>query len=238
MDGLCIEALCDRIGTQKQRGVRRMKQIISFGLTAALLLACLTGCGGQAGDTAPGGTAPSGGQTPPASSVPETPAGQGQTPAVSSAPEGEPAAGEISQDEALAIALANAGVPEGDAYHIKNETDSDNGIPLYDIEFETDYGDYDFEVAMADGRIVGADYEVDEEWLDALGGSPITAEEAASIVAGKIPGASAADVDIWEESGDGRGRYEGELFLDGMEYEFEIDPQTGRIFDWNADLRD
>ena len=28
------------------------------------------------------------------------------------------------------------------------------------------------------------------------------------------------------------------LFLDGMKYEFEIDPQTGRIFDWNADLRD
>ena len=74
--------------------------------------------------------------------------------------------------------------------------------------------------------------------LDALGGNPVTAEEAASIVAGKIPGASAADVDIWEESGDGRGRYEGELFLDGMKYEFEIDPQTGRIFDWNADLRD
>ena len=215
-----------------------MKQIISFGLTAALLLACLTGCGGQAGDTAPGGTAPSGGQAPPAASVPETPAGQGQTPAVSSAPEGEVAAGEISREEALAIALANAGVPEGDAYNVKNETDSDNGIPLYDIEFETDYGDYDFEVAMADGRIVGADYEVDEEWLDALGGSPVTAEEAASIVAGKIPGASAADVDIWEESGDGRGRYEGELFLDGMKYEFEIDPQTGRIFDWNADLRD
>ena len=197
-----------------------MKQIISFGLTAALLLACLTGCGGQAGSTAPGGTAPSGGQTPPASSAPETPAG------------------EISREEALAIALANAGVPEGDAYNVKTETDSDNGVPLYDIEFETDYGDYDFEVAMADGRIVGADYEVDEEWLDALGGSPVTAEEAASIVAGKIPGASAADVNIWEESGDGRGRYEGELFLDGMEYEFEIDPQTGRIFDWNADLRD
>ena len=197
-----------------------MKQIFSFGLTAALLLACLTGCGGQAGGAAPGGTAPSGVQNFPASSAPETPAG------------------EISREEALAIALENAGVLEGDAYNVKNETDSDNGIPLYDIEFETDYGDYDFEVAMADGRIVGADYEVDEEWLDALGGSPITAEEAASIVAGKIPGASAADVDIWEESGDGRGRYEEELFLDGMKYEFEIDPQTGRIFDWNADLRD
>ena len=31
---------------------------------------------------------------------------------------------------------------------------------------------------------------------------------------------------------------EGALFLDGREYEFEIDPQTGRSFDWNADLRD
>ena len=197
-----------------------MKQIFSLGLTAILLIGYLTGCGGKAGGTAPGGPAPSGGQTPPASSAPETPAG------------------EISREEALAIALENAGVLEGDAYNVKNETDSDNGIPLYDIEFETDYGDYDFEVAMADGRIVGADYEVDEEWLDALGGNPVTAEEAASIVAGKIPGASAADVSVREESGDGRGRYEGELFLDGMKYEFEIDPQTGRIFDWNADLRD
>ena len=119
-----------------------MKQIFSFGLTAALLLACLTGCGGQAGGAAPGGTAPSGGQTPPASSVPETPAGQGQTPPVSPDPERGVAAGEISREEALAIALDNADVPEGDAYNIKNETDSDNGIPLYDIEFETNYGDY------------------------------------------------------------------------------------------------
>ena len=69
-----------------------MKQILSFGLTAALLLACLTGCGEQAAGTAPGGTTPSGGQTPPASSVPETPAGQGQTPPVSPDPEGEVAA--------------------------------------------------------------------------------------------------------------------------------------------------
>lgn len=69
-----------------------MKQIFSFGLTAALLLACLTGCGGQAGQYRARRDGPSGGQTPPASSTPETPAGQGQTPAVSSAPEGEVAA--------------------------------------------------------------------------------------------------------------------------------------------------
>ena len=107
-----------------------------------------------------------------------------------------------------------------------------------DIEFETDYGDYDFEVAVADGRIVGADYEVDEEYLDALGGDAISLEDAQVLVSGKVPGSDAGDVRVWEENEDGRGRFEGELYFDGMKYEFEIDPATGRIFDWNADLRD
>ena len=207
-----------------------MKRILIFGLAAGLLLACLAGCGAQQSTI--------GGQAVPASSALEAPSGQEPAPSPSSAPNGGTSSGEISREEALAIALDNAGVPEGDTYNIKNETDGDNGIPIYDIEFETEYGDYDFEIAIDGGRIVGADYEVDEEWLDALGGSQVSLEEAAAIAVGKVPGSSAADVTIWEESGDGRGRYEGELSFDGMKFEFEIDPQTGLIFDWNADLRD
>ena len=207
-----------------------MKRILIFGLAAGLLLACLAGCGAQQSTI--------GGQAVPASSALEAPSGQEPAPSPSSAPNGGASSGEISRKEVLAIALDNAGVPEGDAYNIKNETDRDHGIPIYDIEFETEYGDYDFEIAIDGGCIVGADYEVDEEWLNTLSGSPVSMEEATEIVAGKVPGSSAADVTIWEESGDGRGRYEGELFFDGMKFEFEIDPQTGRIFDWNADLRD
>ena len=205
-----------------------MKRIFSSGLAAGVLLACLIGCSTQQ-STVPGGP------EVPDSSALEIPSGQG--PALSSS-NGGSSSGEVSREEALAIALDNAGVPEGDAYNIKNETDRDHGIPIYDIEFETEYGDYDFEIAIDGGRIVGADYEVDEEWLNTLSGSPVGLEEATEIVAGKVPGSSAADVTIWEESEDGRGRYEGELFFDGMKFEFEIDPQTGRIFDWNADLRD
>ena len=205
-----------------------MKRIFSSGLAAGVLLACLIGCSTQQ-STVPGGP------EVPDSSALEIPSGQG--PALSSS-NGGGASGEISREGALTIALDNAGVLEGDAYNIKNETDRDHGIPIYDIEFETEYGDYDFEIAIDGGRIVGADYEVDEEWLNTLSGSPVSMEEATEIVAGKVPGSSAADVTIWEESGDGRGRYEGKLFFDGMKFEFEIDPQTGRIFDWNADLRD
>ena len=117
------------------------------------------------------------------------------------------------------------------------QRDGDNGIPIYDIEFETDYGDYDFEIAIADGRIVGADYEVDEEALSSLGGSPISLEDVVPLVQEKVPGAPAEEIRVWEEGDDGQTRYEGELLWDGLKYEFEIDPQTGRIFDWNADLR-
>ncbi len=179
-------------------------------------------------------------QTPAAAQSPDATA---QTPATSTqtpSPTGNAGQtlGEISADEAFLIALNNADVPNQDAFNIKNERDGDNGIPIYDIEFETEYGDYDFEIAIADGRIVGADYEVDEEWLDYLGGSPVTENEAAVIAAEKVPGSDASNVTIWIESDDGRKRYEGELFLNNMKYEFEIDPQTGKIFDWNADLRD
>lgn len=145
--------------------------------------------------------------------------------------------GAITPEGALAIALDNADVSESDAYNIKNEQDGDNGIPIYDIEFETDYGDYDFEVAIADGRIVGADYEVDEEYLDTLSGNAISLNDAKGLVSEKVPGSDANDVQIWEENEDGRSRFEGELYFEDMKYEFEIDPATGKIYDWNADLR-
>lgn len=143
----------------------------------------------------------------------------------------------VNTDSALAIALQNADVPKDDAYNVKIEQDGDNGIPVYKVEFETSYGDYDFEIATADGKIVGADYEVKEEWLDRLGGSPVDLQQAKRLVQSKVEGSNADNVRVWEERGDGRLRFEGELFYDGMKYEFEIDPRTGRIFDWNADLR-
>src|SRR5699024_1658966 len=149
-----------------------------------------------------------------------------------------PASGEISGDEALAIALDNASVPEPNAYNVKVERDGDNGIPIWDIEFETEYGDYDFEVAISGGRIIGADYEVDEEWLDRLsrhGGGPLSAGQAQDIVAAKAPDASSFL--IREEHSDGRLCYEGEAYGDDIKYEFELDAATGVIYDWNADLR-
>ena len=159
-----------------------------------------------------------------------------------SAPAGEDTASQyesapVDAEAALSLALENAGVLAEDAYNVKTERDTESGIPIFQVEFETDWGDYSFEIAAASGRIIGADYEVDEEWLGRLGGSPAGIEEAKRIVQEKVPGADASEIVLFEEDEDGRGPYEGRLFHDGIQYEFEIDPATGRIFDWNADLR-
>ena len=146
--------------------------------------------------------------------------------------------GQMDKDRALELALQNAGVPETDAYNIKVESDRENDISIYQVEFETDYGDYDFEIAVTGGAIVGADYEVDEQWLDALGGNPVDMDGARAVVQSKVPGSSAEEIQLWEENRDGRECYEGELYFGSMKYEFEIDSQTGIIFDWNADFRE
>ena len=221
-----------------------MKRIFSFMWTSAVLLAVLAGCGqssaGIVSGTQTGSLEQAAGSDHPAAVPPDDSASSGgAAPSASAAPSAGAQAGEdeIGDQDALAIALDNAGVPSSEAYNVTIQRDGDNGIPIYDIEFETDYGDYDFEIAIADGRIVGADYEVDEEALSSLGGSPISLEGVVSLVQEKVPGTPAEEIRVWEEGDDGQTRYEGELLWDGLKYEFEIDPQTGRIFDWNADLR-
>ena len=205
-----------------------MKNLTAIALAAVLTAGVLTACSPQNAAAVSQAPAPQ-----PASSVQPAPSAQ-------TAPAGQsaPASGEILGDEALAIALDNASVPEPNAYNVKVERDGDNGIPIWDIEFETEYGDYDFEVAISGGRIVGADYEVDEEWLDRLsrhGGGPLSAGQAQDIVAAKAPDASSFL--IREEHSDGRLCYEGEAYGDDIKYEFELDAATGVIYDWNADLR-
>lgn len=145
--------------------------------------------------------------------------------------------GEIDAEQALSIALADAGVSEDDIYSYKTERDRDDGMSIYDIEFDTDYGDYSYEIETDSGRIISADYDVDDRYIRSLEDSPITEEDAKAIVQSKVPGSSSEDIRIREERDDRETRFEGELFYDDAKYEFEIDERTGVIVDWNVDYR-
>ena len=65
-------------------------------------------------------------------------------------------------DEAIAIACTDAGVSQRELFDTKQQREEESGIAVHKIEFETAYGDYDYAIAVEDGRIIDADYEVDE----------------------------------------------------------------------------
>ena len=72
---------------------------------------------------------------------------------------------------------------------------------------------------------------------DSSVGSPdIGYERVKAIVLSKVAGASESDIYELEcEYDDGRLEYEGSLYYNGYEYEFEIDGTTGNILQWEID---
>ena len=178
---------------------------------------------------------------PEASSAPAEPsesapasAAEASAPSEAAAP--SDTAGGITEDEAKQIALAAAGLTEEEVSRLWAEADREDGVPVYQVEFQTENTDFEYDIAQADGTVVGSDYEVQEEWAYAQPENAITLEEAAAMAAGEA-GADAADVNIWQEGDDGRMRYEGNLLYGGVWYEFEIDPETGIILEWSTELR-
>lgn len=146
-------------------------------------------------------------------------------------------AADISTDNALSIALNYAGVSADQAYNVKIDRDKDNAIPVYDVEFETNTGDYDVEIDMRSGDIVGSDYEVKDEWARRQDWHPVSIDEAKDIALSKAPDASPQDVQLRQDIDDGAPRYEGRILTGTMYYEFEIDPDTGILLEWKADKR-
>lgn len=69
------------------------------------------------------------------------------------------AAGEITADEAKAIALQHAGVAEADALYIDIDYDRDDGVNEWSVDFATQDTEYDYEIAAADGSIMKSERE-------------------------------------------------------------------------------
>ena len=56
------------------------------------------------------------------------------------------------------------------------------------------------------------------------------------IILDRVPGATEDNiVELERDYDDGYMQYEGSLVCDGVEYEFEIDAETGNILDWEID---
>ena len=67
----------------------------------------------------------------------------------------------ITVDEAKKIALNHANLTSKEVSFINAEADMDNGVEFYDIEFYSNNKEYDYEISVADGKIIEYDYDVE-----------------------------------------------------------------------------
>lgn len=150
---------------------------------------------------------------------------------------------DIGLEKAKDIALDHAGLKESEVIFVTAKAGYDDGRKEYDVEFYRNGMEYDYEIDAKTGRIT--DYDKDFEGKIPVvkeetkaTASEITADEAKKIALKHAGLSSATWVKAEKDRDDGRVKFEIE-FRDGrMEYEYEIDAETGKILKAEKDYDD
>ena len=121
--------------------------------------------------------------------------------------------------------------------------DRDDGRVVYDVRFDVDQTEYDYEVLASDGQIVSSDverrdddgYDDDDRSRGSNADVAVSREEAIDIALAKVSGATENDIRIELDHDDGRYKYEGDIIYERVEYDFEIDANSGDILEWSEE---
>lgn len=143
----------------------------------------------------------------------------------------------ISAGRAKEIALADAGLKGGNAVFLKVKLERDDGRYQYDVEFYSGTTEYDYEIDAITGKILSAGRELDDFIVPvgtsggSAGNGTISADRAKEIALADA-GINANDAvfkKVKLDRDDGRLEYEVEFYAGSMEYEYEINAETGSI---------
>ena len=152
---------------------------------------------------------------------------------------GDDATAMISEEEAKQIALAHAGLTADQVTFIKSGTDREDGHVRYDVEFYTnDKKEYDYEIDPYTGEILEYDYDAEYyvQSSDTTNTRTITEDEAKKIALDKVPGATSEHIREFKTDYDnGKLKYEGKIYYNQKEYEFEIDAHSSTILEWDEE---
>lgn len=158
------------------------------------------------------------------------------------------AADYITPEKAKELALADAKVEAKDAVFLKAALDWEDGKAVYDVEFCAGTTEYDYELDAVTGAVLEKDLDLEDfTWTPDAGKVHIPAQSAPS---GLIDAQKAKDIALAQlgdpqgctftkeelERDDGMWIYELELRTSAnVEYDFEINAQTGEIVKWEKD---
>ena len=158
---------------------------------------------------------------------------------------------DIGAGEAKNIAYEDAGISESDVERVHVLKDRDDGRLVYEIGFvEADY-QYNYEIAASNGKILDKEIEQnnnvqntqsaavqDDTQTGSEKTTEISIEQAKQLVLDRVQGATDSNIRIEQEYDDGVYKYEGELSYEGMEYDFEIDANSGTFLEWTEEKQD
>ena len=160
---------------------------------------------------------------------------------------------DIGKDAALEAALQDAGETKEEATRLKTSKDRDDGRMIYEIQFDANGTEYDYEIAAEDGTILTADTESvasntaaqnglqnntqNKQSQSAGANVAVSQEQAMQTALERVPGATESDIRMELDNDDGQYKYEGDIIYDQREYEFEIDANTGVILEWSEERR-
>ena len=143
----------------------------------------------------------------------------------------------IGDAKAKEIALNYAGVLFSDARGLKSELDFDDGIMVYEVEFDYSGTEFEYDIDALTGEVHKNKKEYkDKETYEYSGDS--AAEENAKTTALNHAGISAENVrgiDVETDEDDGIIKYEVEFESSGREYSYEVDAESGHILDYDKD---
>ncbi len=125
-------------------------------LLAALSITILVGCAVQAAAPVPSQPVITITAAP---TVPLTPVPE---PVPPTQPSASAEAGRITREEAIVIALTDAGFAQEQVSRLRAEFDYDDGRPVYEVEFRQDRYEYDYEIHAETGAILRKDVDRDD----------------------------------------------------------------------------
>ena len=143
----------------------------------------------------------------------------------------------LAPEEALAQALAAAGVSAADAVRPEVELDADHGRLVYEVEVHYSGREYEVTLDAQTGALLEQKSDPDDDDLPADTSRLIGEQEALRLAlsAAGVDAASAAEKKSELDREDGRLIYEVEFTAGGIEHEFDLDAVTGAVLKHELD---
>ena len=148
----------------------------------------------------------------------------------------------ITIEQAKEIALKNSNLTSEEVSFIRADSEMDDGVEKYNVEFYHENKEYDYEINAADGKIIEYDYYVVDYTMSGQQGtnesvSEITEEEAKEIALkhANLNNDQVTFGRIEKDFDNGVKKYDIEFSHNNKEYDYEIDANTGSILSYEQD---